>query len=367
MSYEPLTLFAITQLSAPEQDELTRYEKTIERGLETFVRVGDALLAIRRDRLYRATHATFEAYCEQRWQMTRSYASRLIGAAEVVGNLSPIGNILPTTESQARPLTQLEPEQQREAWTRAVDISPNGKPTAAIVQRVADEYKEQAEELSGDGKGYDWTAHDAPGTEDDLSAGMVGLNRDYTEEEYDDLVEANAVVLPRPHVANNSGNNEWYTPIDFIEAARLTLGTIELDPATSDEANATVRATNYYTIDDDGLTRQWHGKVWMNPPYAGDLVGRFIDKLLLHFQAKDVDEAIVLVNNATETRWFQTLAECASAICFPASRIRFSSPNGVMNTPLQGQAILYLGTSTQDFIDNFDYFGLLVKTAKGTR
>lgn len=169
----------------------------------------------------------------------------------------------------------------------------------------------------------------------------------------------------RPHVSHNSGNNEWYTPADFIEAARLTLGAIELDPATSEEANANVRATTYYTIDDDGLAQQWSGKVWMNPPYASDLVGRFIDKLVLHFQAKDVDEAIVLVNNATETRWFQSLAGHASAICFPASRIKFWCPDGLMGSPLQGQAIVYLGANAQDFLDNFCFFGLLVKTAQG--
>lgn len=48
--------------------------------------------------------------------MQRAHAYRLIEAAEVRQNLSPMGDILPANERQARPLTELEPEAQRLAW-----------------------------------------------------------------------------------------------------------------------------------------------------------------------------------------------------------------------------------------------------------
>lgn len=166
-----------------------------------------------------------------------------------------------------------------------------------------------------------------------------------------------------PHVAHNSGNNEWYTPPEYIKAAHSTLGAIDLDPSSCYEANMVVCADAYYTIDDDGLAQSWQGKVWMNPPYASDLVGKFIDKLILHYRAQDVPEAIVLVNNATETQWFQALAFHATAICFPQRRVRFWSPDGGIGQPLQGQAVLYLGSNPDNFIANFDDFGLLVKVA----
>ena len=77
---------------------------------------GNALLEIRDSRLYRQTHATFEDYCGEKWGMSRIHAHRMIEAAVVVGNLLPIGNIAPATESQTRPLTVLPPEAQREVW-----------------------------------------------------------------------------------------------------------------------------------------------------------------------------------------------------------------------------------------------------------
>jgi hypothetical protein len=98
-------------------------------------------LEIRDGRLYRQTHATFEDYCRERWGMARNYANKMIAAAEVATNLGTTVPILPATESQARPLTALEPEQQREAWQRAVETAPNGKVTAAHVQSVVSEYR----------------------------------------------------------------------------------------------------------------------------------------------------------------------------------------------------------------------------------
>lgn len=86
----------------------------------TFYEVGDALQAIRDQRLYRATHGTFEDYCQQRWQMPRRYANRLILAANVMDNLGPVGP-KSDSESQVRPLTALPADQQVEAWQQILD------------------------------------------------------------------------------------------------------------------------------------------------------------------------------------------------------------------------------------------------------
>lgn len=182
-----------------------------------------------------------------------------------------------------------------------------------------------------------------------------------------ELVEAGASgaeairEIKRPHVANNSGDNEWYTPPEFIEAARLVMGSIDLDPASSEVANRTVGAERIYTAADDGLTLTWAGRVWMNPPYEKGLIDRFAEKLRDEVKAGFVPQAVVLVNNATDTRWFATLCEVASMVCFPTGRIRFHKPDGERGAPLQGQAVIYIGGHHEGFARAFASFGMVAK------
>lgn len=160
-----------------------------------------------------------------------------------------------------------------------------------------------------------------------------------------------------PHVVNNSGNNEWYTPPNFIEAARAAMGGIDVDPASSAVANRIVRAEQFYTTDDDGLRQSWEGRVWMNPPYEQPLIAQFAKAVAAKHEAGEVEQACVLVNNATETAWFQRMLNVASAVCFPRGRVRFLDPQGNPGAPLQGQAVIYMGSSRDRFTIAFEKEG----------
>ena len=164
-------------------------------------------------------------------------------------------------------------------------------------------------------------------------------------------------VQKRPHVTNNSGCNEWYTPERYLDLAREVLGEIDLDPASCAFANETVKARLFYSEDDDGLTKPWHGRVWMNPPYSADLVLKFAEKFVGEYNDGNVTEGIVLVNNATETAWFASLVSAATAVCFPRGRIRYQSQNRESLAPLQGQAFLYFGENGDTFLQVFSEIG----------
>ena len=159
------------------------------------------------------------------------------------------------------------------------------------------------------------------------------------------------------HVANNSGNNEWYTPKEYIDAARIVMGAIDIDPASNDKANETVKAIQFYTVETNGLDKSWNGKVWMNPPYEAGLIDKFCDKLAEEIKVGNVSESIVLVNNATETKWFDTLITYASAVVFTKGRVRFVKFDGTSGAPLQGQSILYFGKNYNKFLEVFNKFG----------
>lgn len=164
-----------------------------------------------------------------------------------------------------------------------------------------------------------------------------------------------------PHVTNNSGENEWYTPPRYIDAARKAMGGIDTDPASNEFANKTVKAKRFFSIDDDGLQQKWAGRVWMNPPYAQPLIADFIEAAVTKYEAGEFDEACVLVNNATETQWFQRLLEKSCAVCFIKGRIKYHDSTGTpANTPLQGQAVVYLGTRPKSFALAFNSEGTVL-------
>lgn len=154
-----------------------------------------------------------------------------------------------------------------------------------------------------------------------------------------------------------SGNNEYYTPGRYIEAAREVMGGIDLDPASCAMAQETVKAGAYFSQEDDGLTKQWKGRVWMNPPYAAGLIDKFIDKLLDEHEARNVKEAIVLVDNRTDTGWFHKLVSGCARLCFTRGRINFYNEKTDSSSPANGSAIFYFGERPEAFETVFSRFG----------
>ena len=165
-SREPKTLVEIVdedELSLNDERDRLKLEREVERA---FYKAGCALRELRDRRLYRSTHRTFKEYCQDRFGFTRRRSDYLIGAAEVVDNLSskaepkpkrePMVLVLPTSERQCRPLTKLEPEQQREIWREAVESSrgkvPSGKVVSDLVAKIQGKSKLKKRRVSSNNK-----------------------------------------------------------------------------------------------------------------------------------------------------------------------------------------------------------------------
>jgi phage N-6-adenine-methyltransferase len=157
-----------------------------------------------------------------------------------------------------------------------------------------------------------------------------------------------------------TGENEWYTPAEYVTLARGVLGKIDLDPATSPEAQKVVGAERCFTKGDDGLKQQWAGTVWLNPPYAQPFIAEFVSKMVSEWRAGRITAAIMLTHNYTDTAWFHEAASAASAICFTRGRIKFYEPSGDVAAPTQGQAFFYFGSDVPKFAETFAAIGFVM-------
>ena len=139
-----LVVLPIAPLTVEEESDRNSLERKVERA---FYDAGMALMQLRDRRLYRTTHPTFEDYCRDRFNYTRRRPYQLIEAAIVYDNLidkcAKILHILPTKESQAQPLSQLDPQEQPLAWEIAVEEAGGKVPTGRIVKDVVQRIKDK--------------------------------------------------------------------------------------------------------------------------------------------------------------------------------------------------------------------------------
>ncbi|MGH7968790.1 MAG: hypothetical protein ACREIC_08705 [Limisphaerales bacterium] len=128
-------------LNEVEMRERDQCETIIGRGWNTFLEVGRALSRIRQKRLYRDQYSTFEEYCREKWDFSKTHANRLIEAAAVDNILAPIG-VKVKKESHVRALVWLSPQQIIATWQKAQELAGGGEVTARLIRQAAQEFKD---------------------------------------------------------------------------------------------------------------------------------------------------------------------------------------------------------------------------------
>lgn len=160
-----------------------------------------------------------------------------------------------------------------------------------------------------------------------------------------------ANVVDASQALFTSRSVEWYSPRSVIERAVRTLGRIDLDPCSNSRHTPAVPAERHFTVEDNGLLRPWHGRVYMNPPYGRD-VDRWVRRLCDFHRSGDVPAAVALLHARTDTRWFDRLAEHAK--CFVRGRLTFSGAAHAAPFP---SVVVYLGPDIRRFSDAFSDMG----------
>lgn len=188
--------------------------------------------------------------------------------------------------------------------------------------------------------------------------------------------------MSHQHVNQSSYGVEFYTPPEILHAARAVLGAIDLDPASSTKANATVNAARFYTVDDDGLQQPWAGRVWMNHPWGAkenacakrcskkrchtrgyhltrDFPGNaaWVNKLHQSYIEGRVTSALCITYASTSEDWFKPLKRYYPG-CYLDGRTSFYHPDGTrMEQNTKGCVVTYLGQDVARFHAHFSPFG----------
>lgn len=165
-------------------------------------------------------------------------------------------------------------------------------------------------------------------------------------------------------------SNEWFTPAKYIEAAREVMGSIDLDPASCYQAQKTVRATIYYDKEENGLEYNWHGRVWLNPPFGLIHAGvkgstkswqrSFVEKAQYEYEIGNSQQVIILLLGSTVFRtYFQALWKYP--VCLNPIQTKFYREDGSTSQFGFGSLFVYLGPNEQRFLEVFSKFGRIVK------
>jgi len=159
-------------------------------------------------------------------------------------------------------------------------------------------------------------------------------------------------------VNQDSGDTEYYTPGFIVEAARRVMGGIDLDPFSSAAAHVLVQAGKFFTKEEDGLSRAWFGRFWMNHPFGRAMNHLCIQKAECEFAMGNVTEGCCITFAATSEKWFAPLLRRPQ--CYLSPRTNYYLPDGSLKRGVtKGSVVTYFGTDVAAFAREFSPFGVV--------
>jgi len=300
--------------------------------------------------------APFSAGSITSLQDAKALASQVKGAHEMKRVAATLGKSIPEINDFA--LRTIEMKQQLGSWYESLP-DERGKRNDLTLSECSDEVANKTkaqEETSISRDSFNKFVNMAYCPEEVLEKHFNKANDDGTILKEEAIERAGKVIRNggKPEECDSYDGNRWYTPTEVIDAAKTVLGAIDLDPASDEAANEHVGAAQIFTEEDNGLEQDWHGNVWLNPPYSYPHVEHFCDKAIAEYQAGNIDQCIVLVNNCTDAKWFMRLAE-NFPMMFSKGRFKFWNPGHACQTR-QGQALFYMGQHKKQFFNAFANF-----------
>ena len=140
----------------------------------------------------------------------------------------------------------------------------------------------------------------------------------------------------------SSKTDEWETPQDLFDMLNNKFH-FDLDPCATPE-NA--KCAKYYTKEDDGLSKPWHGRVFMNPPY-GRQIGKWVAKAVEEVLAKRAEVVVALLPARTDTEWWhEYVLRYGACVMFIRGRLKFGS--GKHPAPFPSVVVVFFNVETDE-------------------
>lgn len=302
-------------------------------------------------------HGKFSEWAKSEFGWTRQTTNNYMRIAQRFGD-GKCKNVFTFKPSTLHAMLALPEGAEQEFIDEQAEKGKNvSEMSARQVQSAVKEFNRQREEeLNTLANGGDSVAqYDTPRITHGTLSTPVTTDKSAPAESPTSDEQSETKAPPPPVIYNHDGSVEYYTPQIYIDAARRVMGSIDLDPASCEKANETVKATKIYTKENSGFNEYWEGNVWMNPPYSKGVIDKFVDKLT---SSGGVASWIVLVPARTDRKFFEELAAFSDAIVFTNHRVKCLR-NGVDDTsgPTAGSAFFYRGNDTKKFFDEFSAFG----------
>lgn len=150
--------------------------------------------------------------------------------------------------------------------------------------------------------------------------------------------------------------DDFYTNQRVIEAARTTMGAIDLDPASHAQANTVVKAAAFFTASTNGLAQRWHGRVWLNPPFSA--WSEWATKIGNEMVRGRIDQLCTMAATRTITaQYFHPLLQGCAAQCIFRGRIPLWGGRAEKFSPNDGHMVLYFGDRVEEFRAAFSELG----------
>lgn len=344
-----LTLFDYAALDTETrivvQQRTTEIKALMKRAASDIIEIGQKLIEVKA----RLGHGNFGGWLGAEFEWTHQTAIRFMQVGETFKN----NNLLNLNVAPSALYLLAAPSTPEGARREAIARAEEGETiTYSKAQDIVGDHKESAHPFISD-RDFDRQIEEAE--DEPLTPYEQDAERRETQRQQQITV-----------ITGSSRSNEWYTPAYIIELAREVLGTIDLDPASSEAANARVQADRFFTAASDGYSHPWHGRMWLNPPYGKEEgeretnAMRWARKLITEYRAGRVEAAILLVKAALGYNWFEDLWYDWPT-CLLRERLSFMRADGNDDGEAKhATALLYLGPDVEKFRAVFRPFGRVV-------